>query len=103
MRLNGPCGKFKLTNTADDHVDLTLGDIPDAGFSQEEIETLTIAQLTLSLKCRRINQTDNKKELLRDRSAVYLCSLFSTTSLHRSLDTCFFTKFAFSGSRTCKQ
>ena len=38
VRLNGPCGKFKLTNTADDHVDLTLGDIPDAGFSEEQIE-----------------------------------------------------------------
>ena len=24
-RLNGPCGKFKLTNTAEDQVDLTPG------------------------------------------------------------------------------
>ena len=45
VRLNGPYGKFKLTNTADDQVDLTPGDIPDAGFSEEEIEKLTVAQL----------------------------------------------------------
>ena len=35
VRLNGPCGKFKLTNMGDDQVDLTAGDIPDAGFSEE--------------------------------------------------------------------
>ena len=63
-RLNGPCGKFKLTNTADDQVDLTSGDIPDAGFSEEEMEKLTVAQLKFLLKCRPINQTGNKKELL---------------------------------------
>ena len=42
MRLNGPYGKFKLTNTADDQVDLTPGGIPDGGFSEEEIEKLTV-------------------------------------------------------------
>ena len=64
VRLNGPYGKFKLTNTADDQVDLTPGDIPDAGFSEEEIEKRTVAQLKFWLKCRRINQTGNKKKLL---------------------------------------
>ena len=64
VRLNGPYGKFKLTNTADDQVDLTPGGIPDGGFSEEEIEKLTVAQLKFWLKFRRINQTGNKKELL---------------------------------------
>ena len=36
--INGPCGQFKITNTVDDQVDLTPGDIPDAGFSEEELE-----------------------------------------------------------------
>ena len=49
-RLNGPCGKFKLTNTADDQVDLTPGDIPDAGFSEEEIEKLTVAKTKVLVK-----------------------------------------------------
>ena len=35
-----------------------------------------------------------------DRSAVYICCLFSTSSLHSVLDTRFHTKFAFSVSRT---
>ena len=107
MRLNGPYGKFKLTNTVDDQVDLTPGGIPDGGFSEEEIEKLTVAQLKFWLKFRRINQTGNKKELLErcisSGFARSISCLFSTTSLYRSLDTCFHTKFAFSGSRTCKQ
>lgn len=37
------------------------------------------------------------------RSISCLCRLFSTTSLQSGLDTCFHAKFAFSGSRTCKQ
>ena len=45
VRLNGPCGKFKLTNTEDDQVHLTPGGIPGAGCSEEEIEKLTVAQL----------------------------------------------------------
>ena len=49
-RFNGPCGKFKLTNMADDQVDLTPGDIPDARFSEEEIEKLTVAKLKFWLK-----------------------------------------------------
>ena len=43
--INGPCGKFKITNTVDDQVDLTPGDIPDDGLSEEELEKLTVAQL----------------------------------------------------------
>ena len=45
--INGPCGKLKITNTEDDQVDLTPGDIPGAGFSEEKIEKLTVAQLKL--------------------------------------------------------
>ena len=40
VRLNGPCGKFKLTNTADDQVDLNPGDNSDAGFSAEELKKI---------------------------------------------------------------
>ena len=45
--INGPCGKLKITNTEDDQVDLTPGDIPGAGFSEEKIEKFTVAQLKL--------------------------------------------------------
>ena len=57
VRLNSPRGKFKRTNMADDQVDLTPEvDIPGAGFIEEEIEKLNIAQLKLWLKCLCINQ-----------------------------------------------
>ena len=64
------------------------------------------------LKCRRINQKGNKKELLETRkctssgfapSTSCLCCLLSTKSLHGCLDTFFHTKFVLSGSRTWKQ
>ena len=47
VRLNSPRGKFKITNMADDQVDLTLEDIniPGVIFIEEEIEKLTVAQL----------------------------------------------------------
>ena len=69
-------GKFEITNTADDQVYLIPGDIPGAGFSEEEREKW----LNFWLKWRRINQNGSKKELLetrkctslRDRSAVCL-------------------------------
>ena len=79
VRLNSPRGKFKITNMADDQVDLTAEDIPGASFIEEEIEQPTVSQLKFWLKCLRINQNDNEKELLesygvhhpaRDRSAV---------------------------------
>ena len=54
VRLNTPHGKFKITNTADDQVDLTPEDIPGASFIEEEIEKLTVAQLKFWFKCRRI-------------------------------------------------
>ena len=44
--------KFKLTNMADDQVDLTPGDIPDAGFSEEEIEKLTVAKTKFLVKMK---------------------------------------------------
>ena len=54
-RFNGPCGKFKLTNMADDQVDLTPGDIPDARFSEEEIEKLTVAKVLVKMKPHKSN------------------------------------------------
>ena len=49
---------------ADDQVDLTPEDIPGTSFIEEEIEKLPVAQLKFWLKCRRRNQSVNKKELL---------------------------------------
>ena len=65
VRLNCPRDKFKRSNMADDQVDLTPGDIPGAGFSKEEIEKLTLAQLKFWLKCLSINQNCSKMELLQ--------------------------------------
>ena len=42
QRLNSPRGKFKLTNMADDQVDLTPEGIPGAYYSEQEIEELTV-------------------------------------------------------------
>ena len=39
-------------------------DIPGVSFSEEEIGKLTIDQLKFWVKCRRINQNGNKKDLL---------------------------------------
>ena len=62
--LNSPRDKFKITNMADDQVDLTAEDIDGASFIEEEIEKLTVSQLKFWLKCLRINQNGNEKELL---------------------------------------
>ena len=64
VRLNSPWGKFKITNMADDQVDLTPENIPGASFIEEEIEKLTVSQLKFWLKCLRINQNGNENELL---------------------------------------
>ena len=64
VRLNSPRGKFKITNMADDQVDVTPEDIPGASFIEEKIEKLTVSQLKFWLKCLRINQNCNEKELL---------------------------------------
>ena len=45
-------------------MDLSPEDIPGASFCEEEIEKLTVAQLKSWLKCFRINQNGNEKELL---------------------------------------
>ena len=96
-----------MTNSADDQVDLIPGDIPGAGFIEEEIGKW----LNFWLKGRRINQNGNKKGLWETRkctssgfarSISCLCCSFSTKSLHSGLDTCFHIKFVFSGSRTWK-
>ena len=42
-----------------------------AGYSEEEIERLPVAQLKFWLNCRRINQTGNKKELLERCLMLY--------------------------------
>ena len=39
---------------------LTPDDIPGAAVKNEEIGKLTVNQLKFSLKCRRINQSENK-------------------------------------------
>ena len=62
----GPCDKFEITNTEDDQVDLIPGDIPGAGFSEEEREKW----LNFWLKWRRINQNGSKKELLETRKCT---------------------------------
>ena len=49
VRLNSPCGKFKITNMADDQVDLTPENIPGARFIEEEREIETVAQLKFRL------------------------------------------------------
>ena len=64
VRLNSPRGKFKITNMADDQVDITAEDIPGASFIEEEIEKLTVSQQKVWLKCLRLNQNGNEKELL---------------------------------------
>ena len=64
VRLNSPRGKFKITNMADDQVAFTPEDIPGASFIKEEMEKLTVSQLKFWLKCIRINQNSNEKELL---------------------------------------
>ena len=64
VRLNSPRGKFKITNMEDDQVDLTAEDLPGASFIEEQIEKLTVCQLRFWLKCLRLNQNGNEKELL---------------------------------------
>ena len=64
VRLNSPRGKFKITNMEDYQVDLTAEDLPGASFIEEQIEKLTVCQLRFWLKCLRLNQNGNEKELL---------------------------------------
>ena len=45
-------------------MDLTQEVTSVATFSEEEMEKLTVAQLKFWLKCLRINQNGNEKELL---------------------------------------
>jgi len=47
-----------------EQVDLSPEDIPGASVTAEQIGKLTVSQLKFWLKCRRINQSGNKKELL---------------------------------------
>ena len=43
VRLNSPRSQSKITNMADDQVNLTPEDIPGASFIEEEIEKLTVS------------------------------------------------------------
>ena len=45
-----------------EQVDLSPEDIPGASVTAEQIGKLTVSQLKFWLKCRRINQSGNKKE-----------------------------------------
>jgi len=47
-----------------EQVDLSPEDIPGVSVTAEQIGKLTVGQLKFWLKCRRINQSGNKKELL---------------------------------------
>ena len=66
VRLNTPHGKFKITNTADDQVDLTPEDIPGARFIEEEIEKLTVCSTKVLVQMPPHNKSKErrKKELL---------------------------------------
>ena len=55
-----------------EQVELSPEDIP--GASSEQIGKLTVSQLKFWLKCRRINQSGNKKELLERYVVMYLAS-----------------------------
>ena len=46
-----------------EQVDLSPEDIPGASVTAEQIGKWTVSQLKFWLKCRRINQSGNKKEL----------------------------------------
>ena len=59
VRLNSPRGKFKITNMADDQVDLTPEDTPGASF----IETDRFSTKVL-VKMPPINQNGNEMKLL---------------------------------------
>ena len=53
VRLNSPCGKFKITYMADDQVDLTPADIPGVSIIEEEIEKLTVAQVFVKMSLNK--------------------------------------------------
>ena len=48
LRFNSPLVKFKITNMADDQVNLTPEDISSVSFCEKETEKLTAAELKLS-------------------------------------------------------
>ena len=50
-----------------DHCREDIRHIPGASVSEEQIGKLTVSQLKFLLKCGRINQNGNKKELLEGK------------------------------------
>lgn len=83
VRLNGPHGKFKRTEMADNQVDLTPEvDIPRTNFIEKEIDKFTIAQLILmlifiliSIIILYFNQNGNKKNYWKGRCIIQLCTI----------------------------
>ena len=53
VRLNSPCGKFKITYMPDDQVDLTPADIPGLSIIEQEIEKLTVAQVVVKMSLNK--------------------------------------------------
>lgn len=73
-----------MADEQEQQVSLSPEDIPGARVSEEQIGKLTVSQLKFWLKCRRINQSGNKKELLER----YVChpsnvSLLISAKLHK--------------------
>ena len=53
VRLNSPCGKFKITYMPDDQVHLTPADIPGVSIIEQEIEKLTVAQVVVKMSLNK--------------------------------------------------
>ena len=65
-----------------EQVELSPEDVPGASVSAEQIGKLTVSQLKFWLKCRRINQSGNKKELL-ERYVIILGILRLSLSIYK--------------------
>ena len=65
-----------------EQAELSPEDIPGASVSAEQIGKLTVSQLKFWLKCRRINQSGNKKELL-ERYVIILGVLRLSLSIYK--------------------
>ena len=65
-----------------EQIDLFPEDILHVSVSEEQIGLFTVSQLKFWLKCHRINQSGNKKELLESK-LVHLSFLVILRSLNR--------------------
>ena len=66
-----------MADEQEQQASLSPEDISGARVSEEQIGKLTVSQLKFWLKCRRINQSGNKKELLER----YVCHPSNVSSL----------------------